>query len=620
LRANAFTGFSMTIANAIPDTVARAIEGAFTTSLFVSVPPLTLQHTFEPDRTEIWELYRGQALDHRHTRETHRVAMWAIHDGAEKQFGEPLLALRWDAVRHQLHVTRGVLSRVWEAYTNESGGVTTRPVQRRVRELVATVPVRDDDRTVEIVASLARHIQQAVTGISRLPLTSIESPLPEFQSGHLYYNGPADSLGGFNTADERRARRLEFSLRSGVAEEAAPISRSEYFSDLSRMLNDTSLSPCTDWLDSMIKSVAEFKSDEPDAIADVVDFFSRQLRLLFRHLNAFDLVQFHQRGANYPDAILINGLLQGILKCAQEHPSVFLNECGDRPEDLQRKLRRRFGISAGWLLFERYRGHPVPDIPISIGENARIYRYSRVPEIPEEQMADPAARRRRLFEEDWRTRFQIDQVRRQCALDFNDPSTSIELGKALFLDRPFGVFKANGEPDRTPLLSYLAYSGSLAESWLAIASTALDAPRVKPVAFVGVSWNAVNPRFRPGAASLEDASLVADDFQFLELTSRSRKLLCSSFDWRQLQAYSDFDPASAGNLLIRSPDDPEVLLGYGSDARKRIAVRWRPGDGLTIRAGVELPASALCLTGRWRDDGSNETFSDCAIHVPLLRP
>src|SRR5208283_4168384 len=41
-----------------------------------------------------------------------------------------------------------------------------------------------------------------------------------------------------------------------------------------------------------------------------------------------------------------------------------------------------------------------------------------------------------------------------------------ELGMALFLDRPLGAFKRPGEPDQTPLLSYEAFSSSIARERL----------------------------------------------------------------------------------------------------------------------------------------------------------
>ena len=41
-----------------------------------------------------------------------------------------------------------------------------------------------------------------------------------------------------------------------------------------------------------------------------------------------------------------------------------------------------------------------------------------------------------------------------------------ELGTALYLDRPLGVYKEPAEVDRTPLLSYEAFSLTIAEARL----------------------------------------------------------------------------------------------------------------------------------------------------------
>src|SRR5262249_60344449 len=52
---------------------------------------------------------------------------------------------------------------------------------------------------------------------------------------------------------------------------------------------------------------------------------------------------------------------------------------------------------------------------------------------------------------------------RQCLADLEHPTELRELGTALFLDRPLGTARHPLEPDLTPLLSYVAFSRSLAE-------------------------------------------------------------------------------------------------------------------------------------------------------------
>ena len=63
---------------------------------------------------------------------------------------------------------------------------------------------------------------------------------------------------------------------------------------------------------------------------------------------------------------------------------------------------------------------------------------------------------------------------RQSVRDLWQPEELAELGTALFLDRPFGVGKAPAEPDATLLLSYEAFSPSLAERRLDSLSEKLD--------------------------------------------------------------------------------------------------------------------------------------------------
>src|SRR5262249_5723310 len=154
-----------------------------------------------------------------------------------------------------------------------------------------------------------------------------------------------------------------------------------------------------------------------------------------------------------PDALLLDALLKATFTLARRRPELFRSS----------RLRRR-GLRQGWLLRRRYEGLLVPDQPTSLGENQRV-----LPEpfhrVPEEQILQPHLRSRKLFAGDplqaWLTS-EDRELLRQGLADLEHPADLRELGMALFLDRPLGTAKHPLEPDLTPLLSYEAFSRSLA--------------------------------------------------------------------------------------------------------------------------------------------------------------
>ncbi|HEV3078713.1 MAG TPA: hypothetical protein VGY66_03000, partial [Gemmataceae bacterium] len=64
------------------------------------------------------------------------------------------------------------------------------------------------------------------------------------------------------------------------------------------------LSPYTEFVDRAL-SFINLAMRGPDRDEDYVDFLSYLLRQTARHLTAYDLITFHHRGANYPDALLL---------------------------------------------------------------------------------------------------------------------------------------------------------------------------------------------------------------------------------------------------------------------------------------------------------------------------
>src|SRR5439155_237019 len=116
-----------------------------------------------------------------------------------------------------------------------------------------------------------------------------------------------------------------------------------------------------------------------------------------------------------------------------------------------------------------------------------------------------------------------------------------ELGLAVFLDRPFGAAKAPAEPDQTPLVSYEAYSRSVAERRLRYLNQDLglflDAAEYETVrkhlanlAVAGVRLQPAPEPTRPGAVSLQDARKIADDWLLLRTTQKSVRDFLNLFD------------------------------------------------------------------------------------------
>src|SRR5947209_4551097 len=114
--------------------VRSLIDDAIRPGNFFAAPQLRLAWT--QGREEVfWELFRGHALDHTKTRRRQTFESRNIlEDGAD----EPLVSVKFDSERGQIHVTRSILCRTWEGYV-EDGEALSRETTRRVRELVGTI-------------------------------------------------------------------------------------------------------------------------------------------------------------------------------------------------------------------------------------------------------------------------------------------------------------------------------------------------------------------------------------------------------------------------------------------------------------------------------------------------
>src|SRR5262249_7527670 len=150
-------------------------------------------------------------------------------------------------------------------------------------------------------------------GTSRLPLTSVEAPLPAFSFGQLHYVNRAnaqerpmttwqdllDRLHYPQLVESEKVKLFEFILRSVNTNSNELIrflgayGRTQIIPlDLWRaMFRGVSLSPHTKFTEFALICV-----DLGVVHEDAIDFRAHLLDQLNRHLTAYDLVTFHHRG------------------------------------------------------------------------------------------------------------------------------------------------------------------------------------------------------------------------------------------------------------------------------------------------------------------------------------
>lgn len=549
-----------------------------------------------------WELFCGRALDGTQTRERRAFQSWwlAVENGDPD---EPLIALRWDRADGMLFVTRSIQCRVHEGYDAGGGVFETREAIKWVRELVGSVRHADIGSAGRLRDELAGVLLQAVVGTSRLPLTSVESPLPQFTLGQLAYGyeHPGDEPASWSEriADPtlspfESAKRLEAALRfsapdqlPGLAKTLTEIDadRGRWFSLLVGVFNSVSLTPYTDFVGRSFAFADSLGRGHPDLNADCL---ARLTLLIDRHLGAYDLVKFHHRGANYPDALVLAELWPRLLQLAS-------------PRQMQSKRFRR-AIRHALLLRLEYEGLRVPDRPTSIGDNARVLPAPHLP-LDEQQIHAPNRRPRRLFDDPLPDNQNLWDVLR----DLDDPAELQQLGFALFLHRPFGFAKNPTEPDQTPLVSHRLMSRMVAERRLRALARHADRIGGKPVVerwlgelarlqVDGVPLQAFGGTPKPGVVSLHDAAQTADDWLALATTTSSLKSIADAFDWPEPLSY---------RLLLPDPESATNLTAYDSTLTPVAKLVVDDSAGFIHRGGIELPRAGLKFQ-RLAGDGSSQ--------------
>ncbi len=605
-----------------------------------------------------WEIFQGRLLDPAHTRCRRTFTAWQVFlMTAGQRSAEPILAVLVDTADRQVHVVRALNSYVWEGYDAGGNVFLSREVRKWVRELVGTLPLGQFSSGEEFRDELVGRVFQAVVGTSRLPLTSVEASLPAFSLGELAYCYRSDVSGSADAAGPMRSFRdllekawtpdlskletvklVEILLRATPAHdlpEAAalflkhwpahpspPATIPGLFRDL---FNAVALSPYTDFVDKTLAFLRLLVERGGLTVEEHVDFLGYLLRQIARHLTAYDLATFHHQGANYPDILLLDAVLNEYLARLEQRPELWLP--ADASQEAAGRLRRR-ALRMGYLLRRHYEGHPVPDAPTSPGENARVLPAPHV-RVPDEQIRDPATRTRRLFQND-----PLDphlQVRGQTVLrrslaDLHDANELRELGLAIFLDRPLGVSHRPGEPDQTPLLSYEVFSRTLARrrlqelaDWGLIAAAELATYQeiLRTLHVDGVRPPLVAGRPRPGTVSLADTFKVADDFVILRTTPSSLRDFLGLFDVTSLVHQFHLDFLTRGDRAIvmrRGPDDGGLVI-LDERQRRRLELQVDGRSGYAARGGVEFPVGGLRVLRVWVEEG--EGLRECAADLTI---
>ncbi len=490
-------------------------------------------------------------------------------DGGQTLAPVPLVSVHSDSDAQEVLVLRRILTHGFEAYEDSPGVILSRPAQKWVRELVATIGVKFSNGD-GLVAEIGTCVFLAVIGTSRLPITSLESPLPAFSLGQLAYfpslvrddgarwSDPLDVLGAELDRGVRGielVKALESALRATPDVDQPRIAQrlDAYASSteggsarlleiIRGLFRYVALSPYGNYVDRFVGMLAALAEDKGVGSAAIAGVTASMLTQLGRHLTAFDLATFHNSGANYPDALFLDALLKLFLRLVERQSELFV----ERPDDIdelkrEKRLRRR-AVRQACLLRKHYEGLRVPDAPTSQGESLRVLPGPFV-RVPEEQIVRADRRRRVLFADEPIGALLTSRVRQILHTSLDDLDNSLELrelGLAYYLDRPLGVAKLPGEVDRTPLVSHTAWSRSVARrrldelrdaGWIDGDQHACLQQRVDALSVPGVPVAELNCLERPGVVSLADACKAAQDFVLLR---SGLEEIMRAYDWSAL--------------------------------------------------------------------------------------
>ena len=299
------------------DAIRRLIDDALRPANFFVGPRIKLDWSHLLGEKIAWEVFQGRLLDARQTREQASFESWNIHQlDDDRRADEPLLSVKLDLASGQIHVVRAIYSYVWEGYHAGDNVYLSRETRKWLRELIGTIAVERCARETDFRTQLTRLLFLAVVGTSRLPLASVEAPLPGFSFGELGYfyhalQAPVEAKSGpmhstrellawslHNGLDwQEKTKLFELVLRSiGRAEvpnTAAELSAQwrdlgHSTDDLQNLLrsvfHDVALSPWTDFAERTLQFVQALQVLGTLTLAERIDFLSYLLRNLGRHL------------------------------------------------------------------------------------------------------------------------------------------------------------------------------------------------------------------------------------------------------------------------------------------------------------------------------------------------
>lgn len=594
--------------------------------------------------TVTWEVFRGQLLDARHTRtqqtfSSHHVRFKSIQSSAS----QPLLSIRVDGAAEleppgarqlrprTLHVTRWLECRIWEAF-DDTGTIGSREVERSVEELVGSIPLEDCAGVEQVHYELGLLLLHAFVGLSRLPLNSVEAPLPVFslgmagffpglQHGLVYGSNPltliqqtCQSVSDFGLVE---TKQLELFLRTATPIELALGSKllsqqwqergtaeAALMARLRRLFNEVSLTPYTDFVDKALTFASMLFDDATLSLAGYADFLTGLLRQTVYHLTAYDLITFHHQGANYPDALLLNALLHDLLLLAKVEPQVLASAANADKVQRAKTRRRRRALLLGWWMHRLIERLPVPDEPTSPGENARVLPLPHR-RVPEEQLQQRGRRTSKLFADqpiDWQAHRALLE---SCVTELVGPEMLQELGTALYLDRPFGSTKPPAALDLTPLLSYELFSRTVARERLnrmgrlepMLKSNPILDDALKQLDNLQVPGVRVPPTVRAlQTVSLQDCWRIADDFVVRRPTPETIRQLRRYFDWNAAPLpFSDWPERGLMPVPFpgESPQAPTRIVFYDAEWKPQFECLVAAENGFQRRAALELPTPGL---------------------------
>jgi hypothetical protein len=597
--------------------VGQLIDDALRPGHFFVAPELRLDWISAKAETIAWEIFRGRLLDPAQTRERRSFLSWHVLD----EDANPILSVKLDVAARAIHVVRGLAAYVWEGHGD--GIIESRETVRWTQELVGTIILARFDNLDTLRDELICAIWQALVGTSRLPLHAVEAPLPGFLLGRLHYcyqgdapESAAATWEAFLDASLQQAlgwgetvKLVEFVLRHNqtslpkLAErvQGLPLRRL-----LRSLFNNASLSPWTGFAERTLALVKHLCERDILSRPQKLDFLRHLLTQVCRHLTAYDLVTFHHRGANYPDALVLDLALKEYLAEIETGEAEVPG-----PSLAQTCLMRRY-----------YEGHLVPDAPTSPGENARVMPLAH-PRVPEEQLTQVLRRRRVLYEGNRLRELLGPSAREALADSVRDANLGIELGIGVFIDRPLGYGKAPVEPDQTPLLAHLAFSPSIAQRRLnelrkLCAELGVEFEPVLAPMPDGLSHTELAECARPVAA-LADVRKVADDFRIVRTLPVGLRALLDALDLRRLKQTCRLGFLDAGppRLCVQARDG--VLAWYDDRLRRRIEMTIDASAGYLTRAAMELPQPGLRVLRVWEDTDNPEILADRSVDL-LLPP